>query len=94
MQKCLSHRDEFYIELFIEFKDININEYVTYHDMLHFNRTMYLEHLHWKAKRGNANVKEVLVLQIALGAGGLYEACQRSGAITRSFAQEASQVRA
>ena len=59
MQKCISPREEFYIEPFIECKDTNINEHVTYHDMLHFNRTMYLKHLHWKAKRGNANVKEV-----------------------------------
>ena len=59
MQKCLLHREEFYIEPFIECRDININEHVTYHDMLHVNRTMYLKHLHWKAKRGNANVKEV-----------------------------------
>ena len=59
MQKCISPREEFYIKPFIECKDTNINEHVTYHDMLHFNRTMYLKHLHWKAKRGNANVKEV-----------------------------------
>ena len=59
MSFTVSHREDFYIEPLLEFKDININEYVTYHDMLHFNRTMYLKHLHWKAKRGNAYVKEV-----------------------------------